>query len=636
MKHPLKMPFEFSDHESASTQSVDVFQNLKRLEALLKNQNAFFSPGQEGKASSSLIAEMDAVILTSKDPFMSEYVPLSNHHRYAVTGFTGSTGDCIYWSESFRKLHPQQKAVSLLVDGRYHLQADLETSADLVEVVKLDLQSGVESTLLGRLGSFQGLRIAVDPERISKGSLDALKKVIQRGNHELHFLKGDTLLEALRLPGWKVDRPIFSLGVEVTGRRVSAILDELNEAMSVAANGSRECLNFTCAADDAAFLFNARGYHTPNHASILAYTFLYQHEVILFLPLASAECPVNLDPNVLGQYHLTVIRNDMNALKLKLSSFAVNHVFYHAGGMNGLLPTVVSEIFPAAKVQDQWSWIIEKRVRKTPEEVRSIQSAFLKSSAVIAKTLRYGKKETLTRKVSELELSQYLYQAYAEAGATSLSFSTICGAGANSAIVHYSQASADAYFNAGDMALLDSGAYYAEGFCTDCTRGFFVGTGKPQAWQIEIYTLTLKAAISVLMNPVPKKLNGREVDHVVRSVIKSAGYDYLHGTGHGVGIHVHEEGIRFSSFSSYPQTPDACVSVEPGIYLNGQGGVRIENIVFVRDKDQDHYQFENCVYVGYDWDLIDLDRLTPQEKEYLKHYEAQCKALGTQLMECPL
>ena len=110
----------------------------------------------------------------------------------------------------------------------------------------------------------------------------------------------------------------------------------------------------------------------------------------------------------------------------------------------------------------------------------------------------------------------------------------------------------------------------------------------------------------------------------------------MHGTGHGIGIHVHEEGIRLSTLSIYPQSPYACVSVEPGIYLQGKGGVRVENVALLIPEGSSHYRYENVAFVGYDWDLIDLDKLTNEEKVYLKAYEAKCRELGTELVSCPL
>jgi Xaa-Pro aminopeptidase len=162
---------------------------------------------------------------------------------------------------------------------------------------------------------------------------------------------------------------------------------------------------------------------------------------------------------------------------------------------------------------------------------------------------------------------------------------------------------------------------------------------QPEPWQKDIYTATLKAAIQVFMKPVPARLSGKEVDAQIRGQVKAAGYDYMHGTGHGVGIHVHEEGIRLSSLSSYPQSANACVSVEPGIYLEGKGGVRVENIALLhltQDSGVPAYEYENVVFVGYDWDLIRTEQLSPEEKRYLKQYEAKCAELGTTLTACPL
>ncbi len=358
------------------------------------------------------------------------------------------------------------------------------------------------------------------------------------------------------------------------------------------------------------------------------------------MPACSKDCEVKLDSSQISEFHVHVIRDSIPELKEIMKRHQVRNVYFNGSTMNALLPSLIKEIYPAAVMKSDFNWIIKTRVRKTVEEMISIRTSFIRSSRAIAKTLRFGKSESVKRKVSELDLANFLYQAYADEGAVALSFKTISGAGGNSAIVHYSNPSKDHAFDPGKMALLDSGAYYEEGFCTDCTRGFFAGGGtssvKPESWQKEIYTATLKSAIQVFLAPVDAKLSGKEVDAMIRGKVKEAGYDYLHGTGHGVGIHVHEEGVRFSTLSIYPQSPYACVSVEPGIYLKDQGGVRVENVVFLIPEGETHYRYENLVYVGYDWDLINLDQLSDPEKVYLKAYEAKCKELGTQLNECPL
>ncbi len=578
---------------------------------------------------------LDAMVLTSKDPFISEYVPLENNPRYGATGFTGSVGDAIIWTKNSKAVGIQ-KPVSVFVDGRYHLQADLECPLDLVEVVKLSAEPSMEGLLRDRLAQSKGLRIGIDFERTSIDSLEKYQDMARTAGHTLVHLDGEKVLKALGLPGWNVDRSIFSLPETASGRTIAKNLDAMKADLSKL---NERYLHVTAATDDAAFLLNARGYHLPHVASFLAYTFAAGNEIILFLPACSANSPVELDEAQKGDYTVTVIRNDLDALKAALANHAVDEVFFNGSVMNGLLPTLLKEVFPKAKHNSDSKWVIQRRARKTKEEMNSIREAFQKSSRAIAKTLRWGKKESQQRQVSEVDLAKHLYQSYTNEGAVALSFKTISGAGPNSAIIHYSNPSTTTYFEKGQLALLDSGAYYDEGFCTDCTRGFFVGSNQngdtPEAWQKEIYTAALKGAIQVFLGPVNGKLSGKEVDGLVRGAVKAAGHDYQHGTGHGIGIHVHEEGIRFSPLSVYPQSPFTCVSVEPGIYLKDQGGVRIENVVFLHPQGGD-FKYENVVFVGYDWDLIDLNKLTPAEKRYLKNYEAECRKLGTHLTECPL
>lgn len=583
-------------------------------------------------------ANADVVVLTSKDPFLSEYVPVENNPRYGVTHFTGSVGDAIYFTESFRKLHPHLKAVTLFVDGRYHLQADQETDPVFVEVVKLDVEPNIEGGVHERLKKFLKLRIGLDFERTAIASLARFEELAKSIQSSLVHIDGTQTLKALGLPGWVVDRPIFSLKSEYTGRPVQKTLTALSIALREAAQ-NEHTLHMTSAMDDAAFLLNARGYHLPSIASFMGYTFFAGQELILFLPASSKTCAVTIEEAQLGSFKLTVIRDSLDELKKTLSKHSVKDVFFNGAQMNGLLPSLVKEVFPHAIQHSDFTWIVKTRVRKTTEEMNSIRKAFLQSSRAIAKTLRTGKSESQRRDFSEVDLKETLAKEFANEKAVAHSFSTISGAGAHSAIVHYSKPSAQAFFKKGDLALLDCGAYYDEGFCTDTTRGYFVGNPKagekPAAWQTEIYTATLKSAIQVFLKPVDKKLSGKAVDAMMRDQVKAAGYDYMHGTGHGVGIHVHEDGIRFSTLSNYLQSDYACVSVEPGIYIKDKGGVRVENVVLLQPEG-DFYRYENLVFVGYDWDLIDTAKLTPIEKAYLKSYEEKCRTLGTTLTECPL
>ena len=468
---------------------------------------------------------------------MSEYVPLDNNPRYGATHFTGSVGDAIYFSEAFRKKHPNLKPVALFVDGRYHLQADQETDLTLVEVVKLDVEPNIEGAVQNRLASLPGVKIGMDFERTSVAALARFDHLGRQQGRSLTHVDGSRILQALDLPGWTIDRPIFSLKSEYTGRPVEKTLAALAKNL-VELSKSKETVFVTAATDDAAFLLNARGYHLPSTASFLAYTFFIGMEIIVFLPASSKDCAVNIDEAQLGNYTLTIVRNSVDELKTTLKKHKATDIFFNAGTMNALLPSVLKEVFPKAEVHSDFTWISKNRVQKTTEEMNSIRTAFIRSSRAIAKTLRHGKSESQKRDFSEVELKEYLASEFQKEGAVAHSFSTISGAGAHSAIVHYSKPSATSFFAKGDLALLDCGAYYEEGFCTDTTRGFFVGSkaeAAPAAWQTEIYTATLKSAIQVFLKPVEARLSGREVDAFIRDQVKASGHDYMHGTGHGIG-----------------------------------------------------------------------------------------------------
>ncbi len=210
--------------------------------------------------------DLDAIVLTSKDPFISEYVPLENNPRFGATRFTGSVGDAIYFTEKFRKNHPSAKPVALFVDGRYHLQADQETNPQFVEVVKLDVEPNIEGGVQKTLTRFSNLKVGIDFERTSVSGLARYQEAIQAQGGTVQHVDGTKILNVLGLTGWNVNRPIFSLKESYTGRTLAKNLRGLSVELQNHA-GHADTLHVTAATDDAAFLLNARGYHLPNAAS---------------------------------------------------------------------------------------------------------------------------------------------------------------------------------------------------------------------------------------------------------------------------------------------------------------------------------------------------------------------------------
>ena len=222
---------------------------------------------------------------------------------------------------------------------------------------------------------------------------------------------------------------------------------------------------------------------------------------------------------------------------------------------------------------------------------------------------------------------------YKEQGAVDQSFNTIAGVGPNGSIIHYGSPSDEVVIKDTDMILLDSGGYFEGGWATDTTRTFFASSKKPDPKMVEMYTLVLKGLLAVQSAVFPEGTKGMVLDGYARNAMRKKGYDYSHGTGHGLGVHVHEPGVRISSVSTLPMKPGQVVSIEPGIYIPGFGGVRLENIAWVEKHPQypGMLRFVPFTTIGFDPVLVDMNLLNEEEREVLEAYEAECLKRGTSL-----
>ncbi len=270
---------------------------------------------------------------------------------------------------------------------------------------------------------------------------------------------------------------------------------------------------------------------------------------------------------------------------------------------------------------------------KNPTEIREFASSFARADQAIWKTVLWTKEQVRAR--VPLTEKGYYNQAnkfYAEGGRQAQSFHTIAAVGANSSIIHFSSPSDQVPVTEGQMVLLDSGAYYEAGLATDCTRTFLSGgTASPE--QKKIYTLVLKGLLQAQNAVFPPGTPGAFIDGVARMPILRAGYNYAHGTGHGVGINVHEGEYSVTPASRVPMQEGLVGSVEPGIYIPGLGGVRLENVVQVEKHPEfpQFLRFRSFSFVGFDYDLIDMSMLNEEERRWLADYEAECFRRGTSM-----
>lgn len=585
--------------------------------------------------------QVDVVLITSRDGHLSEYTALVNNPRYQLTGFDGSVGDALVFSAECAERCGLSAQCILFVDGRYHLQADQQTDPQYVEVYKLDYGQQMWKSMVAWIEKHRAQinKIGFDGFRLSSFHVNKLTSFAEQYQLSLHCFNRYEIDQAIALPGLIIDKPIYQLANELLGRNIQTNIDRLTASYPLGFEAQSTCY-VTAMCDDVAYLLNSRGYHGPNASSHFGYLFVIGYQLVLFLPRDCADSPVEFHD--LEGVELTVIRNDWSQLQQLLGQYPITGVCYQAKGINYALQQVIDNCFAGATCFDEFKGVTPIRVVKSPEELAAMRQAFSKSSQAIATTIRWAKYGDPEDHIyTEGSLSQKIWQEYQDQGALSLSFNTIAGTGANGALIHYSDDTSTQPLQDGELVILDSGAYYQEGLATDVTRGCFCNHSRqavPQAWQKAIYTATLKASVAGLTACLHHKTTGAEFDQMIRQRVQQAGFDYAHGTGHGVGIDVHEGGIGISPRNNEPLTEQAVVTIEPGVYLPDQGGVRVENVVIVKRDEfkPDHFVFENLVFVGYDWELIDVEQLDDQEKEYLKRYEYQCQQMGTSITACPL
>ncbi len=549
---------------------------------------------------------LDAFWITSFDQFLSEYTPLIESHRFWYTGFTGSIAEVLIDHED----------VFLFVDGRYYEQADRECPK--LSVVKVPYGTDLPQAFRQKILDKSYTTLGYEPERTSLNEMEklpAVLKTVASPEAELAVLMDYRWLEALA--------PVKELPLKLTGEgrleKWQKILDSTTGL-------------FVSQLDSVSWLLNARGYHRLKQSTIKGMILVTREKALVLLdpgtPLDSCWSKI---PEV--EFVFVTLANT-KAVSEKIEAFKTKQKIQRVRCFKSGLTVAQADL-----LKDLWPNLVEfselapwsMHYKKTSAELSEFESSFLKASQVISRSLSNTAKDLVKgTALSEACVRERLEADYTASGALGLSFSTIAGVGANSSVIHFSQSSKQREIKESEIILVDSGVYYEAGLATDTTRTF-LSFGEALPWQKEIYTLVLKGLIQVSKARFPVGTWGAQADALARAPIREAGFDYSHGTGHGVGILVHEGGYRLTPTSTMPLVPGVVGSLEPGIYLPGKGGVRLENVVIVElcPDDSKMVQFRPLTWVGFDHRLINHAWLDPKEMEWLKNYEGECARLGT-------
>lgn len=543
-----------------------------------------------------LIAELQktktqALYLSSFDRHLSEYVPVQESLRLKASGFTGSVAEALVCETG---------EFYLFVDGRYHEQADQECY-DFVQVVKVPFGQSLAQALLEKIKELNLSRLAVLSHRTSYEMVRSMREVL-----EVTPWSGKSMEEIFALEGFQKEVKVESLQYPAAESALARVQKKLAPGEAI----------FINALDSLAWVLEARGYDYPYSATFRGVGYLTNTEAHVFLP-ADITFEAKRPIEVHAEDELENFLKKRGEKSVQIAPSEVNFEQY----------LLLERCLGAGAIKLGESLVRKVAAIKTPCEVAWFEESYLLASKAIYESIKWLKAEVKTREVSELEFNQQVTNFYLAHGMKGHSFKTISGFGPHGSIIHYSTPDADTFAAAGDLALLDSGAFFKGGYATDCTRTFLV-KGDASAKQRELYTRVLKGFIKAMSAHFPVGTWGSQIDALARMDLRASGLDFAHGTGHGIGVSVHEPGYRISPTSQIPLQVGVIGSIEPGVYLPGEGGIRLENVVLVEEHPtyKGFLRFKNLIWVPFEDDLIMRDLLTNEESEWLKTYQAECLA----------
>lgn len=549
--------------------------------------------------------KLDAFIFPSTDPHNSEYVPDRWKGREWISGFNGSAGTAVVTMHS----------AALWTDSRYFIAAADQLSGTEFQLMKLKIEGTptISEWLGSELREVSSAQVGVDGMCNSAANVEALVSDLRREGGITVRTNLDPLdivwTDRPQIPASKVEiQP-----VELAGETVASKLTRIRKALrDLHADGM-----LMSALDDVAWTLNLRG--TDVHCTPVFVSYL-------LISTTSATLYINkekLTPEV--EAHLEsqgVKMAGYDDVRKGIKEYAEYNILLDPNETNYTL----SRLVDVQEVIRHKSPIPAMKAIKNEAEIRGYRSAMLKDGIALVKFLRWLKPAVEAGGQTEISIDKKLTSLRAEQPLfRDISFDTIAGYGAHGAIVHYEATpETDIPLEPHGLLLLDSGAQYQDG-TTDITRT--IALGPVSDYEKHIYTLVLKGHIQLEICKFPSGASGTQMDILAREAMWREGLNYLHGTGHGVGsyLSVHEGPHQFRlEWVPAPFLENMTVTDEPGIYLAGQFGVRIENTLLINHYKDTEFgkflQFESLTLCPIDTTPVVKEELLPEEVAWLNEY----------------
>ena len=561
-------------------------------------------------------AGLQAFLVPRGDEHGGEYVAPGAERLKWLTAFSGSAGVAVVGTTK----------AALFIDGRYTVQAKAQTNTKVFNIESIPARRP-EDWLSETLDD--GDVVGFDPWLHSIDEIERTRKALKSRGVRLKPVARNPI-DAL----WGADRPaapdspirvhpMSQAGESAPEKvaRIQAVLDEAGDDAAVLTQPDSIC-----------WLLNIRGSDVAHNPIVLAFAVVPRAgsvELYVDATKVQGEAAEHLAP-VATIHRPSELRSRLIARKQAGETIRVDRgtaAFWFLRQLGARAARFAGD-----------PCVLPKAI-KNRAEIRGTRNAHLRDGVAVCRFLAWLDREAARGGVDEIGAARHLESCRADTGKLAeISFDTISGSGPNGAIVHYRvNEQTNRRLGRGELYLVDSGAQYPDG-TTDITRT--VAIGPPTDAMRQTFTLVLKGHIAIAAAYFPEGTRGVDIDPLARHALWREGFDYDHGTGHGVGsyLSVHEGPQSISKRGMVALQPGMIVSNEPGYYREGAFGIRIENLVLVRPAqkpkggDRRMLSFETLTLAPIDRRLIDPALLTEFERVWIDDYHARVrKMIGAKL-----
>lgn len=552
---------------------------------------------------------IDTYIIPTSDYHESEYVGEFFSARKYMSGFTGSAGVLVVTIEEG----------CLLTDGRYFIQAQAQLKDSGIDLYRSGEKGIPDLKELVSQKTKEGGVVAFDGRVINAQLGICLEEILKKKG--IHIRYDEDLVDMV----WK-DRPVLSfssvylLPEKYSGKSTAVKLKEVRQKMQEYEADA----HILSSLNDIAWLYNFRGDDIPHNPVALAYTIITEDKALLFIHKASLKEDIK---NQLDESGVEIHEYDGFYDYLKNNPQPFGRVLMELDTVNYVIYKLLGDL----EVVDKPNPTILLKSIKNEIEIKNTKAAHIKDGVAVTKFMYWLKNNVGKAEITEISASDYLYELRkSQDDFVDVSFDTIAAYKEHAAMMHYSAtAESNVLLKPEGMFLVDSGGHYLQG-TTDITRTFILGDISEEM-KLH-YTTVVKSMLRLANATFLYGCNGQNLDILARGPVWDIGLDYKCGTGHGVGylLGVHEapNGFRWKTVAERNDVgkleAGMITTDEPGIYLEGSHGIRVENELLCVEKlqtEQDRFMcFETITYAPVDLDGIDTKYLERSDIQALNSY----------------